>query len=141
MQTIKLTPEAFKIAYLRQQEMPINTLTRLRINNELSDIVIEKVSSGLYFYYSPNTIDRRNMDLISFHYYGELEKYTNEVTNDRHKIIKAFDLLKNAEKYAKISADKALKSGSLSTDGISAFQLGYLQGVINEVVNFLNEEK
>lgn len=54
MKTITL--EIKKIAKEKAMRMPIGTYSRLKVNGEISDIVIQPSSSGVYFYNVPNTI-------------------------------------------------------------------------------------
>lgn len=53
--------------------MQLGTYSRLKINGEISDIVIQPTSSGVYFYNVPGTIGRDILDkVIGFIYYSEL---------------------------------------------------------------------
>ena len=38
--------------------MPMGTYSRLKVNNEISDIVINPTSSGIWFHNEPNTIGK-----------------------------------------------------------------------------------
>lgn len=68
-----LTSETKKIAKLKAENMPLGTYSRLKINDEISDIVISPSSSGIYFYNVPSTIGRDISEkLIGFIYYSEL---------------------------------------------------------------------
>lgn len=71
MKTITL--EIRKTAKEKAMRMPIGTYSRLKVNGEISDIVIQPSSSGVYFYNVPGTIGRDISDkLIGFFYYSEL---------------------------------------------------------------------
>ena len=53
--------------------MPLGTYSRLKINNEISDIVIQTVSSGIYFHNVPGTIGKDiSKQIIGFKYYTDL---------------------------------------------------------------------
>jgi hypothetical protein len=51
-----ITSEIKKIAKEKAMGMPLGTYSRLKVNGEISDIVISPSSSGVYFYNVPNTI-------------------------------------------------------------------------------------
>lgn len=53
-----ITPEVKKIAKEKAFSMPIGTYSRLKVNNEISDIVINPTSSGIWFHNEPNTIGK-----------------------------------------------------------------------------------
>ena len=62
-----------KVAKEKSEKMPIGTYSRLKINGEISDIVIRPSSSGVYFYNVPGTIGRDISEkLIGFIYYSKL---------------------------------------------------------------------
>ena len=64
---------AKKVAKEKSEKMPIGTYSRLKINGEISDIVIRPSSSGVYFYNVPGTIGRDISEkLIGFIYYSKL---------------------------------------------------------------------
>ena len=64
---------AKKVAKEKSEKMPIGTYSRLKINGEISDIVISPSSSGVYFYNVPSTIGRDISEkLIGFIYYSKL---------------------------------------------------------------------
>lgn len=68
-----ITSEIKKIAKEKAMRMPLGTYSRLKVNNEVSDIVISPSSSGVYFYNVPSTIGRNiSEQLIGFIYYSEL---------------------------------------------------------------------
>ena len=68
-----ITPEVKKVANEKAKAMPLGTYTRLKINDEISDIVIQTCSSGVYFYNVQGTIGRNiSEQLIGFIYYSEL---------------------------------------------------------------------
>ena len=72
METI-LTTEIKKIAKEKAMRMPLGTYSRLKVNGEISDIVIQTSSSGVYFYNVPGTIGSDVLEkLIGFIYYSEL---------------------------------------------------------------------
>ena len=67
---IQITAEIKAIAKVKSMQMPIGTFSRLKIGNEISDIVISPSSSGIYFYNVPGTITDKILDqLICFEYY------------------------------------------------------------------------
>ena len=69
-----ITPEVKKVALDKQKRMSLGTFSRLKLNNEISDIVIRKSSSGIYFYNVPGTIDETiDKKLICFKYLSELQ--------------------------------------------------------------------
>lgn len=68
-----VTSEIRKIAKEKAMRMPIGTYSRLKINGEISDIVISPSSSGVYFYNVPGTITENILDQqIDFIYYSKL---------------------------------------------------------------------
>lgn len=68
-----ITPEIKKAAKEKSRFMQLGTYSRLKINGEISDIVIQPTSSGVYFYNVPGTIGRDILDkVIGFIYYSEL---------------------------------------------------------------------
>ena len=70
---MKTTVEIKKIAKEKAMRMQLGTYSRLKVNGEISDIVISPSSSGVYFYDVPGTIGSDILDkLIGFIYYGEL---------------------------------------------------------------------
>lgn len=71
MKTITL--EIKKIAKEKAMRMPLGTYSRLKVNGEISDMVIQPSSSGVYFYNVPGTIGRDISEkLIGFIYFSEL---------------------------------------------------------------------
>jgi len=65
--------EIGKIAKEKAMRMQLGTYSRLKVNGEISDIVIQPSSSGVYFYNVPGTIGRDiSIKLIGFIYYNEL---------------------------------------------------------------------
>lgn len=67
---IQITTDIKAIAKAKAMQMPIGTFSRLKIGNEISDIVISPSSSGIYFYNVPGTITEKILDqLICFNYY------------------------------------------------------------------------
>ena len=72
VETIK-NAEIRKVAKEKAMRMPLGTYSRLKVNGEISDIVIQPSSSGVYFYNVPGTIGRDiSIKLIGFIYYSEL---------------------------------------------------------------------
>ena len=68
-----ITSEIRKIAKEKAMTMPLGTYSRLKVNDEISDMVISPSSSGVYFYNVPGTIDSTITDqLIGFIYYSKL---------------------------------------------------------------------
>ena len=62
-----------KVAKEKSEKMLLGTYSRLKINGEISDIVISPSSSGVYFYNVPSTIGRDISEkLIGFIYYSKL---------------------------------------------------------------------
>ena len=53
-----ITPEIRKVAKEKAMEGPLWAYTRLKVNGEISDIVIQPSSTGVYFYNVPGTIGR-----------------------------------------------------------------------------------
>jgi hypothetical protein len=70
---IEITADIKAIAKTKAMQMPIGTFSRLKIGNEISDIVISPSSSGIYFYNVPGTITDKIFDqLICFDYYNQI---------------------------------------------------------------------
>jgi hypothetical protein len=68
-----ITSEMRKAASEKVFGMLLGTFSRLKLNGEISDIVIQPSSSGVYFYNVPGTIGRDISEkLIGFIYYSEL---------------------------------------------------------------------
>jgi hypothetical protein len=53
-----ITNEVKKVANEKALRMPIGTYSRLKVNNEISDIVINPTSSGVWFHNEPGTIEK-----------------------------------------------------------------------------------
>ena len=69
----EITSEIKKIAKEKAMAMALGTCSRLKINGEISDMVIQPSSSGVYFYNVPSTIGRDISEkLIGFIYFGKL---------------------------------------------------------------------
>ena len=70
-----ITDEVKKVAYEKALKMPKGTYSRLKVNNEISDIVIKPSPYGVYFYKEPTTIGK---DILSknlcFIYYEDLKQ-------------------------------------------------------------------
>ena len=68
-----ITEEIKKIAKEKAMRMPLGTYSRLKINGEISDVVVQPSSSGVYFYNVPGTIGRDiSGKLIEFIYFSKL---------------------------------------------------------------------
>jgi hypothetical protein len=68
-----ITSEMRKAASEKVFRMPLGSFSRLKLNGEVSDIVVGASSSGVYFYNVPGTIGRDIVDrVIGFIYYSEL---------------------------------------------------------------------
>lgn len=68
-----ITSEIKKMANEKAMRMPLGTYSRLKLNGEVSDIVIQPSSSGVYFYNVPGTIGRNiSEQLIGFIDYSKL---------------------------------------------------------------------
>ena len=68
-----ITLEMRKAASEKVFRMPLGTYSRLRINGEISDMVVSPSSSGVYFYNVPGTITENILDQqIGFIYYSKL---------------------------------------------------------------------
>ena len=73
-----ITSEIKKTAKEKAMRMPIGTYSRLKINGEISDMVVQPSSSGIYFYNVPATIGPDILEkLIGFIYYSELQQFKN----------------------------------------------------------------
>lgn len=74
MNKLEITSEMKKSASEKMYRMPLGTYSRLRINGEVSDIIISVVSSGVYFYNVPGIMMENISDkIIGFKYYSEVE--------------------------------------------------------------------
>ena len=68
-----ITSEIKKIAKEKAMAMPLGAYSRLKVNGEISDMVIQPSSSGVYFYNVPGTIGRDISEkLIGFIYFSKL---------------------------------------------------------------------
>ncbi len=68
-----ITSEIRKIAKEKAMGMPLGTYSRLKVNGEISDMVVSPSSSGVYFYNVPGTIGLDISEkLIGFIYFSEL---------------------------------------------------------------------
>ena len=68
-----ITLEMRKAASEKVFRMPLGTYSRLKINGEISDMVVSPSSSGVYFYNVSGTIGRDISEkLIGFIYFSEL---------------------------------------------------------------------
>ena len=76
MKTIEalITEEVKRTAIEKSERMPLGTYSRLKVSGEVSDIVIQTSSSGIYFFNVPGTILKNiSEQLICFMYYTELK--------------------------------------------------------------------
>lgn len=70
-----ITSEVKKAANEKALIMPIGAYSRLRVNNEISDIVISPSSSGVWFYNEPGTIRKDiSSKVICFISYKDLKQ-------------------------------------------------------------------
>ena len=70
---MEITNEIKRIASEKSKRMPLGTFTRLKVNNQISDIVIQPSSSGVYFFNVPGTIGDDILEhLVCYHYYNSL---------------------------------------------------------------------
>ena len=68
-----VTLEMRKAASEKVFRMPLGTYSRLKLNGEISDIVVSPSSSGVYFYNVPGIIMANILkQQIGFIYYGKL---------------------------------------------------------------------
>ena len=68
-----ITEEIKKIAKEKARRMPLGTYSRLKIKGDISNIVIQPSSSGVYFYNVPGTIGHDiSKKLIEFIYFSKL---------------------------------------------------------------------
>lgn len=73
METL-ITNEVRKVANEKAFRMPIGTYSRLKVNNEISDIVINPTSSGVWFHNEPGTIGKDiSSKIICFISYEDLK--------------------------------------------------------------------
>jgi hypothetical protein len=73
MKKLNITNEMKKQATQRINRMQIGTFQRIKLNGEVSDIVIQKQSAGIYFILSPEPIGKDITDKAqAFAYYSEL---------------------------------------------------------------------
>ena len=69
-----ITNEVKKVANEKALGMPIGTFSRLKVNNEISDIVISPTSSGVWFYNEPGIIGKDILNkIICFISYKDLK--------------------------------------------------------------------
>jgi hypothetical protein len=68
-----ITSEIKIIAKNKSFGMPLGTYSRLKVNGEISDIVIQPSSSGIWFYNVPGTIGKEiTNQIIGFVDYQDL---------------------------------------------------------------------
>jgi hypothetical protein len=69
-----ITLEVKKATNEKVFKMPLGTYSRLRVNNEVSDIVVNPTSSGVWFHNEPGTIGRDiSSKIICFISYSDLK--------------------------------------------------------------------
>jgi hypothetical protein len=69
-----ITSQIKMIAKSKSTLMPLGTYSRLKVNGEISDIVIQPSSSGIWFYNVPGTIGEEiTKQIIGFVYYQDLK--------------------------------------------------------------------
>jgi len=69
-----ITLEVKKATNEKVSKMPLGTYSRLRVNNEVSDIVVSPTSSGVWFYNETGTISRDTLSkIICFISYSDLK--------------------------------------------------------------------
>ena len=61
-----ITAKIKQIAYHKALNMPLGTYSRLKIDGEISDIIIEPSSSGIWFRHSPNIGKGDIIEFIGF---------------------------------------------------------------------------
>ena len=68
-----ITTEVKRVAKEKAQTMPLGTYSRLKVKNNISDIVIQTSSSGVWFHNVKGTIGKDISELIiGFKSYNEL---------------------------------------------------------------------
>lgn len=68
-----ITTEVKKAAIDKMFNMPLGTYSRLKLNGEISDIVINPTSSGIWFHNEPGTIGKDiSSKIICFLPYSQL---------------------------------------------------------------------
>lgn len=71
--TTTITTEVKRVANQKANTMPLGTYSRLKINGEISDIVINPTSSGIWFHNEPGTIGKDISEkIIEFISYQDL---------------------------------------------------------------------
>lgn len=71
---MKITKEIKQAVQQKIWRMQLGTYSRLKLNGQISDLVIQTVSSGVYFFNVPSTIGKDiQKKLIGFKFYSELE--------------------------------------------------------------------
>lgn len=71
---MKITEEIKRAVQQKIWRMPLGTYSRLKLENQISDIVIQTVSSGVYFFNVSGTIGEDILEkIIGFKFYSELE--------------------------------------------------------------------
>ena len=71
---IEITSEVKKAANEKVFRMPLGTYSRLKVNNEISNIVVNPTSSGVWFHNEPGTIGKDiSSKIICFMSYNELK--------------------------------------------------------------------
>jgi len=69
-----ITAEVKKATNDKAFRIPLGTYSRLKVDNEISDIVINPTSSGVWFHNEPNTIGKDiSKKIICFISYNDLK--------------------------------------------------------------------
>ena len=69
-----ITNEVKKVAKEKAFKMQIGTYSRLKVNNEISDIVINPTSSGIWFHNEPGVIGKDiSSKIVCFISYKDLK--------------------------------------------------------------------
>lgn len=70
-----ITNEVKRVAIEKSKFMDLGTYSRLKVNGEITDVVISPSSSGIYFYNTPCAITKDiSKQLICFEYYKDLNR-------------------------------------------------------------------
>jgi len=73
MKASNITLEIQRIAKTKAMCMELGTFSRLKVGDNITDIVISPSSSGIYFYNVPGTITDKILDqLVTFVYYSKI---------------------------------------------------------------------
>ncbi len=70
-----ITSEVKKATNEKVFRMPLGTYSRLKVNNEISNIVVNPTSSGVWFHNEPSTIGKDiSSKIICFISYNDLKQ-------------------------------------------------------------------